>query len=91
MFDVVLVALTLYLVHGNHVFGVNIDTQRYELVFKVINGVEVLQKETTKQEVAVVKVVERVLCDCKLAYSIALVQVGHWLQFKNCFLNHKGY
>lgn len=46
-----------------------------------------LQKEVTKNEVAIVVTIKRVLSDSKLADSFALMKVRHWLQFKNGITN----
>lgn len=46
-----------------------------------------LQEEVTKNEVAIVVTVKRVLSDSKLADSFALMKIGHWLQLKNGITN----
>jgi len=53
----------------------SVNTKTNKFLIKIINGIEMLQKEVTKNEIAVVMTVEWVLSDSKLADSFALMKV----------------
>jgi hypothetical protein len=69
--------------HADDIFGVSVDSQADELLIKVVNGVVMLQEEATKQEVAIVVAIERVLRDCKLADAVALMKESQWFHLKH--------
>ena len=75
--------LVAHLLHTYDIFGVSVDSQTYELLIEVVNGVEVLQEEAAEQEVAIVVAIERVLCDRKLADTVTLVKEAQWFHLKH--------
>ena len=69
--------------HIDHVSRVRINPKRYQFVIKVIYGVKVLQEQSSKQKVAIVELIKRVLSYSELANVVfALVEVGLWAHFK---------
>lgn len=66
-----------------------IDSQTYEFSIIVIDRVEMLQKEATKQEVAIIVTVKRVLSYGKLADALSLMEIAHWLEVEECLADLK--
>lgn len=71
----------------NKGFGVSVHTKGDELLVIIVDRVEVLQEQVTEKEVAVVVLVQRVLCDSELANCLTLVEVSRRAQIENGLSN----
>jgi len=75
--------------HLHKAFGVGINAKGDELLIEIVNRVEVLEEEVSKQEVSIVMRIERIPRNRKLADPLALVQISNWVQFENSLSNLK--